>query len=547
MSLVFDPAEELILDIDGETEILAISERGEPGPPGDEGPAGGASQEALDALAADLADETDARVAGDATNADTIDGLATAVTILTDALDTEFTRATTAEDALAADRDALTADLEAEIDRATGAEADEAERATAAEIALGARIDTEAAARAATDALKQATAEKNQPNGYAGLDGNGVVPAARIDGAIARDAEVDTKIAAEATQRDAAIATAIAALQAALVGGAPGTLDALNELAAAIGDDPNFAATIAGQIAGKQAAHANLTALAGLVLAANKLPYATGPGAMALADLTAFGRTLAGLADLAALKELLDLTGVYIDDAGILQAPFAIQAPGALLVNGAFGLLQHPELGPMNAFDVNDYLRYDTAANVFEFAVDGVTVGTLGVGTTLALLSGLATTAIGRSLLTAADAPALRAILGLGTMATEAAATYATQAALNTAIADRQAADAAYDAINTYAANTTLSAADLRCLVRVNGAFTLSIPTDLVWAAPVGTRIDFQQIGAAQMTIAAVTPGTTAVTSVGAAPASPKARQQYSGGSIVKVAANNWTVLGDVV
>ena len=38
---------------------------------------------------------------------------------------------------------------------------------------------------------------------------------------------------------------------AALVDSAPGTLDTLNELAAALGDDPNFAATIAGQIGGK--------------------------------------------------------------------------------------------------------------------------------------------------------------------------------------------------------------------------------------------------------------------------------------------------------
>ena len=49
------------------------------------------------------------------------------------------------------------------------------------------------------------------------------------------------------TQTDSAIDTKIAAL----VDSAPGTLDTLNELAAALGDDPNFATTITAQIASK--------------------------------------------------------------------------------------------------------------------------------------------------------------------------------------------------------------------------------------------------------------------------------------------------------
>lgn len=41
---------------------------------------------------------------------------------------------------------------------------------------------------------------------------------------------------------------------AALVDGAPGTIDTLNELAAALGNDPNFATTIVGLLAGKASA-----------------------------------------------------------------------------------------------------------------------------------------------------------------------------------------------------------------------------------------------------------------------------------------------------
>lgn len=42
----------------------------------------------------------------------------------------------------------------------------------------------------------QATSEKNQPNGYAGLDGDGTIPDNRIPASIARDTEIGTQIAA---------------------------------------------------------------------------------------------------------------------------------------------------------------------------------------------------------------------------------------------------------------------------------------------------------------------------------------------------------------
>lgn len=54
------------------------------------------------------------------------------------------------------------------------------------------------------------------------------------------------------------VSTAIAAL----VDGAPGTIDTLNELAAALGDDPNFATTVTTALAGKLTAASNLSDVA---------------------------------------------------------------------------------------------------------------------------------------------------------------------------------------------------------------------------------------------------------------------------------------------
>jgi len=84
--------------------------------------------------------------------------------------------------------------------------------------------------------------------------------------------------AATATNNTQIATTAfVKAVVAALVDSAPGALDTLNELAAAIGDDPNFAATITASIGEKMAKASNLSDLSNVATARTNL----GLGSMA--------------------------------------------------------------------------------------------------------------------------------------------------------------------------------------------------------------------------------------------------------------------------
>ncbi|BBL75388.1 hypothetical protein [Methylomagnum ishizawai] len=108
------------------------------------------------------------------------------------------------------------------------------------------------------------------------------------------------------TNQVATMAAVKAAIDA-LVAGAPGALDTLDEIATQLANDESAVAALTAVVADKQPLDATLTALAALVTAADRLVYADGVDSFATTDLTAFGRTLAGLANVAALKTLLGL------------------------------------------------------------------------------------------------------------------------------------------------------------------------------------------------------------------------------------------------
>ncbi|AYR42420.1 phage tail protein [Salmonella enterica] len=115
---------------------------------------------------------------------------------------------------------------------------------------------------------------------------------------------------------------------AALVDSSPDALNTLNELAAALGNDPNFATTMTKALAGKQPKDATLTALAGLATAADRFPYFTGNDVASLATLTKVGRDILAKSTVAAVIEYLGLQET------VNKAGNAVQKTGDILSGG---------------------------------------------------------------------------------------------------------------------------------------------------------------------------------------------------------------------
>lgn len=144
------------------------------------------------------------------------------------------------------------------------------------------------------------------------FDAAGAASAAQAAAITAAATDATNKVAAEATARAAAIQTAINNL----IASAPGVLDTLDELAAALGDDPNFATTVLTALAGKQPLDSDLTAIAALTT-------------------TAFGRGFLDLLDAAAARTKLGLGTAATQPSTAFEVAGAAAAAQAAAISAA--------------------------------------------------------------------------------------------------------------------------------------------------------------------------------------------------------------------
>jgi hypothetical protein len=281
-----------------------------------------------------------------------------------------------------------------------------------------------------------------------------------------------------------------------LIGGAPSTLDTLDEIAAALADTANFSDTVVLKTGS--------TMSGALAMGSNKI---TGLG------------TPTASTDAA--------TKGYIDTSVI--APGNLTGP-ITSVGAATSIAS--QTGTGSTFVVQNTPTLTTP-------VLGVATATSINGTTIPSTKTLVVTTDKLNVLAATTSSELAGVIS------DETGTGALVFGTSPAIADPKIAQT----INAQTGTTyTFVLADQGKFITASNASaqTYSIPTNASVAFPIGTSIDLIQIAAGQVTVSAATPGTTALLSIGGTAASPKTRAQYSAITLKKVGTDSWYAIGDI-
>ena len=326
-----------------------------------------------------------------------------------------------------------------------------------------------------------------------------------------------------------------------LIDGAPSTLDTLNEIAAALADTANFSDTVVLKTGS--------TMSGALAMGTNKV---TGLGT----PTTSTDAATKGYVDTVTVAPS-NLTGP-ITSVGSATSIASQTGTGTKFVVDTSPTLVTPVLGVATATSINGTTIPSTKTLV-------VTTDKLSAlaATTSTELAGVISDETGSGSLVFATSPTLvTPNLGTPSAISLTNATNvpsdATKAPLasptftGTVTIPSGAVITAPKIGCTYSAKTaayTFVSGDEGNMFSMNNASSVqfNIPTDATFNFAIGTEFTvFWITGVGQPTIGAVSTGTTAVISTGAASATPKLRVANSGATIKKIAANSWIVFGDL-
>ncbi len=138
----------------------------------------------------------------------------------------------------------------------------------------------------------------------------------------------------DAVGLETANAAFVRKLLAALVDSSPEALDTLNELAAALGNDPNFATTVTNALAGKQPLSDVLTTISNLEERADNLLCFNQDGNASLSPLSEKARSLLAQATVEAMRNELELKSAAVRD---IQTDLYDSTEGRVALPGAYG------------------------------------------------------------------------------------------------------------------------------------------------------------------------------------------------------------------
>ncbi|ELI5580102.1 prophage tail fiber N-terminal domain-containing protein [Escherichia coli] len=184
----------------------------------------------------------------------------------------------------------------------------------------------------------------------------------------------------DAAGLETANAAFVRKLLAALVDSSPEALDTLNELAAALGNDPEFATTIMNALAGKQPLNDVLTAVSQITPEENTLPYFSEEGRILLAQLSEKARALLALDTPEAMRTELELKAAATMEP---QTDIRDRTPGRLAVSGMYGFGQAFTSTEALVFNGQaDFAEWLKEATPGRYAVSIADSSTLLAGTT---------------------------------------------------------------------------------------------------------------------------------------------------------------------